>query len=418
MSIATLQERIGKRTLSAFMALCLVLGGITPAQAVNEREKARRIHDRLTGVPPSNLVLTQMTAMLVANNEQGAADLAMQNPNFLNVTVKNLVIPWTNLDMTVFADFNDAAATVIGLISDGSDFRRILYDDVIYVGTTGGLSAYSNSNNNHYSEIEHRNLDLRTELTAVSQSTTTGHPAESIAGVMTTRASARAFFDGGTNRAMFRQVMLNYLCVDLEQVQDITRTPNYIRQDVSRSPGGDSSIFLNNCIGCHAGMDGMMGAFAYYEWTYTTDVETGQMTYNSAPITYLIEGNSYTSRVSKKLRINPNNFPSGFFMVNDSWINYWRTGVNANMGWGLDATLSPSNATQAPYSNSGAASLGREMANTEAFARCQVVKVYRHICFNDPSETTLQTMVTNFKGSNFNMQTVFADAAINCQGTF
>jgi len=41
------------------------------------------------------------------------------------------------------------------------------------------------------------------------------------------------------------------------------------RQDVSRSPGGDSRLFLNNCIACHSGMDPMTQAFAYYDYDET-----------------------------------------------------------------------------------------------------------------------------------------------------
>ena len=83
---------------------------------------------------------------------------------------------------------------------------------------------------------------------------------------MTTRAAAAAFFVAGTNRAMFRFTLLNHLCNDLEQVKDSSYSPDRIRQDVSRSPGGDSRLFLNSCIGCHNGMDPMAQAFAYYNF--------------------------------------------------------------------------------------------------------------------------------------------------------
>ena len=65
---------------------------------------------------------------------------------------------------------------------------------------------------------------------------------------------------------MFRFTLLNHLCMDLEQVHDTSITPDHIRQDVSRSPGGDSRVFLNNCIGCHAGMDPLAQAYAYYNY--------------------------------------------------------------------------------------------------------------------------------------------------------
>jgi hypothetical protein len=435
MTIATLLRTApGKTAIAASIALSLSLGFLNSTYA-GPREQARRIHDRLTGVPPTNSELAAMTdcitngvassACTTAANSNGIAGissdgkvmatyLAMQNPNFLNVVVKNMVIPWTNKDQTVFAPLNDAAATVIGLIRDGAtkDFREVLYGDIIYTGNDNSLPAYSNSNNNHYIQMEHRNLNLRTVLQAQPQTSVTGHPLEAVAGVLTTRQSARAFFYAGTNRAMFRFTMMNYLCSDLEPIKDITRVPDRIHQDVSRSPGGDSSIFLNNCIGCHAGMDGMLGAFAYYNWgpavfDPNADPETQSMTYVQSPNTYTLSGKSFTSRVVPKFVQNFPNFPYGYFTTDNSWINYWRTGPNAKLGWA-------GNTPQAPSTGTGAAALGQELANSEAFARCQVIKVYRQVCFNDPTESTLGTIVTDFKNSNYNMLKVFSDAAINC----
>ena len=101
---------------------------------------------------------------------------------------------------------------------------------------------------------------------------------------MTTRGAASAFFINGTNRAMFRFTMMNHLCNDLPMVMDITRPPDRIRQDVTRSPGGVSTLFLTNCIGCHSGMDPMAQAFAYYNFSATdptmTDT-TGQIVYTA-----------------------------------------------------------------------------------------------------------------------------------------
>ena len=90
-----------------------------------------------------------------------------------------------------------------------------------------------------------------------------------------------AFFSDGTNRAMLRFTLMNHLCTDLEPLKDITRTPDRVRRDVSRSPGGDSRIFQNGCVGCHAGMDGLAGAYAYYEWDYSTDKADGQLVYRN-----------------------------------------------------------------------------------------------------------------------------------------
>jgi len=428
MSIANLlNKQTGRAALVAASAVCVFSLAINTASA-GDREKAKFIHDRIAGVPATNAVLATMTTDVAAGGAsiRNAVTTAMNDPNFLNVKVKNMVMPWTNKDETVFADFNDAAATITGYIRDGKDFRGILFDNVIYTGNAGGLPAYSTTNNNHYIQMEHQNLNLRTVLQEQVQSTVTGYPTEAIAGVTTTRQAARAFMYAGTNRAVFRANLMSYLCTDLEEIKDITRTNNYVRQDVSRSPGGDSEIFLNNCVGCHAGMDGMAGAYAYYTWGPNVfddnlDPETQSMTYHTTAITYQVDGADIAAptRTTRKHRINRTNFIYGWETSDDSWTNYWRTGQNAKLEW---ANNSPQASIAVPASIPGAAVgnaalLGQELANTNAFARCQVTKVYRHVCLNDPAEATLQTLTTNFVNSTYDMRTVFTDSVIDCMNS-
>ena len=114
---------------------------IDSAQAVN-REQAKRIHDRIAGVPPSESVLAAMVADTSSQSDINAAFTAMENRNFYDVTLKNLVAPWTNESQTVFTPLNDYTATVIGMIRDNVDIRKILYDNVLYVGKASlGLPA-------------------------------------------------------------------------------------------------------------------------------------------------------------------------------------------------------------------------------------------------------------------------------------
>ncbi len=97
--------------LIAAVAVAALLAA--PALA-GPREQAKRLHDRLAGVPPTDAVLTQMQNDIAANNAAAAALLAIDNPSFYNVTLKNWVTPWTNREQTVFAPLNDYTATVIG----------------------------------------------------------------------------------------------------------------------------------------------------------------------------------------------------------------------------------------------------------------------------------------------------------------
>jgi hypothetical protein len=375
------------------MALCLLLNCLACASAGElERRQAKRMHDRLTGVPPSGQTLDVMEAEIAAGNATGAALLAMDDSAFYNVTLKNFATPWTNRDQSVFAPLNDYTATVIGMIRDEVPFNRLLSADLVYIGDGSlGLPAYSMSNNDHYEAMEAQGIDLKTGLRPVAQSAVTDLPASATAGIMTTRAAADAFFIAGTNRAMFRFTLLNHLCNDLEQLKDITRSPDRIRQDVSRSPGGDSRIFLNACIGCHSGMDPMAQAFAYYNF----DAGSARLQYTPGV-------------VQPKYLINADNFKYGYVTPDDHWDNYWRSGANSLLGWD----------TGLPGSGSGAKSLGMELAGSRAFAACQVKKAFRTVCLRAPGNAAdrgqVDTMVADFIASNYNMKTVFAEAAVYC----
>lgn len=372
-------------------------------------EQAKRIHDRLAGVPPTEPVLLDMKADLDAGDTIAAAYTAMDNDAFYSATLKNWAAPWTNREQNVFVPLNDYIATVIGVVKDEIDFRRVLYDDIIYVGT-GVATPYSISSNAHYEQLEASGASLKTNLQQREQSVITGLPADATAGIVTSRAASKAFFIAGTNRANFRFTLLNHLCLDLEQVHDTSRIPDRIRQDVSRSPGGDARVFLNNCIGCHSGMDPMAQAFAYYNYVFDAENdltgENGSLQYNAQGMTDPATG----SRVQAKYRFNGATFPFGFVTPDDSWDNYWREGINKALGW--DEAL--------PGSGSGAKTMLQELAHSEAFAQCQVTKAFKAVCLRDPGDnadrTQISSMVSSFAGSGYNMKMVFAEAADYCKG--
>ena len=68
----------------------------------------------------------------------------------------------------------------------------------------------------------------------------------------------------------------------------------------------------------------------------------------------------------------------------------------------------------------GAKSLGRELAHSDAFATCQVQKVFKAVCFRSPSDaqdrTKIQSMTATFKSSGYQLKRVFAEAATYCMG--
>ncbi len=393
---------------------CVLVWVLAQAPAwAGSLEQAKRIHDRLAGVPPSESVLLAMKNSIDSTgNGLAAADIAMANDSFYRVTIKNWAAPWTNRDQSVFVPLNDYIATVIGMVRDDVDFREVLWQNIIYVGQ-GIAPGYANNNNDHYVAIEtgesggqpyvYQDVLVRRTQTEVTQI-----PTSAAAGVMTTRAASRAFFIAGTNRAQLRFTLMNHLCRDLEQVHDITRVPDRIRQDVSRSPGGDARAFLNGCIGCHSGMDPLAQAFAYYNFIYDADNdltgENGYLEYRTA-----VDPETGT-QVQPKYHINSATFPYGYVTPNDNWDNYWRQGTNSQLGW--DTSL--------PGSGTGASSMGRELAHSQAFAQCQVKKVFEAVCLREPEDQSdrdqLVAMEAIFVAGNYAMKPVFADAADYCKG--
>jgi len=395
----------------------------TALAGVAERDQARRIHDRLAGIPPTNTVLDAMEAAILANpgttGEEDAADIAMNNPAFYNVTLKNYAAPWTNEAQTTFVPLNDYTATVIGIIRDDLDFRQVLFGDIIYTGNASGLTAYSNSNNNHYEQLEQLgpvtgDLSNTGILQQQTQSSVTGLPANATAGVITTRAAAEAFFTDGTNRAMLRFTLMNHLCTDLEPLKDVSRIPDRVRQDVSRSPGGDSRIFMFSCIGCHAGMDGLTGAYSKYNFNTVTN----SLDYARTDATALADEtlNGYVAGgISGKYANNADNFKSGYITTDESWINYWRNGPNKLLGWNATPNDPDLHGNER---GEGAKSMGAELANSTAFASCQVKKAFKAVCFRNSDDyaadrTIVDTITTSFM-SGYNMKSVFAKVAAYC----
>jgi hypothetical protein len=328
-----------------------------------------------------------------------AANYAMtQGENrryFATVTLKNLAAPWTNRDQSVFVPLNDYTTLVIGMVINDEPFNEILTTNEIYYAP-GVSPAPSASSNAHYENLESRmmapDFDPMAELTTMPQSSAYPMlPAGATAGAITTRAASESFFIAGTNRAMFRFTLLNHMCMDLEQVHDTSIVPDRIRQDVSRSPGADSRVFLNNCIGCHAGMDPMAQAFAYNNFNEAT----GSIEYTDGV-------------VQPKYFNNDQTFVDGFITPDNSWSNYWREGQNALLGW--DPGL--------PGEGVGAKSLGEELAGTRAFAECQVTKVFQSVCLREPVDgadrSRVDTMTDSFIGNNYNLRQVFAESADYC----
>lgn len=154
----------------------------------------------------------------------------------------------------------------------------------------------------------------------------------------------------------------------------------------------------------------MAQAFAYYDFVHDVDQDpegiNGQITYNDVGTIDPITG----TRVVPKYFNNAANFPFGFATPDDSWSNYWRAGPNSDLGW--DSAL--------PGGGSGAKSMGTELAHSDAFAYCQVTKVFENVCLRSPADPAdrgqIDSMVGSFQGSGYSLRRVFAESAAYCRG--
>ena len=369
------------------------------------REQAFTIFNRLNGVPPSPEVWKKMTDMITAGDYRSAALVAIDQSNgaFYNVFLKDFVAPWTNETEDPRVDLNDYTATVIGMVRDEVPFQQALYGDIVYVGLSPDpstpLPEYSvtgTNGNAHYQAIETRKLPLHKTLVRKQQSKLSYLTEDVAAGIFTTRGFASGYYDAGTNRVAVNFAFKTFLCHEMEKLTDNTRPDYRVRRDVTRSPAGDPTVFKNRCSGCHSGMDGHAGAFAYLDWA----TDRG-LIYNA------LDPRNVTAH---KFNRNANEFPAGYVTEDDSWINLWATeGPNAALGW------------NGAEKGQGVKQWGRMLSQVDAFPKCMAQKALVAVCdvnSDDPKvQLAINQLANSFKSKNrFNMKHLFAQAAVMCRG--
>jgi len=376
------------------LALFSLLGtSSASAQTVpSDMQQAVLLYTRVTGVAPTGSVLGQVQSLAAAKNFTGVATLAVQQPQFYNVTLRNLFAAESNRDNSVFVPLNDYIVTAIGMVHDDVNYSSALSADILY--TLKGVSpAASASNNNHYQAADTAVVDIASNLNATQQTIAYGYPAAAVAGLITTRAGAIQHFDAGTNRRGYNLNIINQTCHQMEQIMDTSLPSDRIRQDVAASPGGDSRVRLQSCVGCHSHMDPMASAFAYYDFNETT----GAMVYTAG-------------KVNAKYFINATNNPYGYVTTDDSWESRIRLG-------GADKNIFMFSASL-PGKGNGAAAFGQEIAQSTAFATCQVTKAFKAVCLRAPSSTKdgneIDALTKSFTNGGYKLKQTFADAAHYC----
>lgn len=414
------------RGLLTLTIVAALLSHIPGAEA-GPREQASRLFDRLASTP---LLLTdarraQMEALITQGNLLGAAQIATADDRFYNLTVKTWATPMSNReeDWQVAQRSNsvhyltDFVAMVIGTVRDDRNAQELLNGDFTYAVTEAitGVTPYTPVDadyNKHYQNLEDTNVNLRQKLVRITPQKTDFSDA---AGVITSQAWGRAHFLAGTNRRPVHYALREFLCTDIQALRDANYPLTRIRRDVDRAPGGDTTVFATTCKTCHGGMDGLAGAFAYYDYSVIFSPEMDPAAPPLLPGFYggrqlmRFPNATFPTRTSpvSKMNQNSNVFSGGYVTTNDSWVNYFaasQTSVNLAIGW-------PANMT----SGNGPKSLGTMLANTRGFPVCMAQRVFRKLCAREPlavEASTINTLADQFVASGFKLKGLFENTAI------
>jgi len=253
---------------------------------------------------------------------------------------------------------------------------------------TSGNGPYGDiryDDNIHYRNLETRVSNWPERLQARTQSnvySTVNYSSkvdnEDIMGVITSRQMGRANFAAGTNRRGFLNPM-RFLCREINQLQDASAPDVRVRRDIDRAPGGDHSVFETNCRSCHAGMDGMAGAFAFFNFDVSSN--EGILRYNKNGLDGQPTEQDFSAGTNQKKQWRQNNmFPAGHLIKNNTWFNFWSSGgPNVALGWRLP------DGGQSLTEGTGAHALGEVLANAEAFSDCMANRAFERVCLRVPT---------------------------------
>lgn len=406
------------------MSAIVMLGFTSYTHAQNQQQinNAKWIFERITGVKWAADHPLILQAALLPQNQ--IADMASQQPQFLNVTVKEFALEMSTRDETIRLPLNDFAASVMGVVRDNRDARELLFGNFYYVGDPARIPAdipnvVANANtlatqvlrsNSHYEALDSkvRKLDVGSVLMRVEGQSLVSAIANNVntvvanpdpAGILTSRTWIEAHAVAGTNRRPVEFAFRQFMCLPIEQWADAAASDVRIGRDIDRFPGDDHMKFQTSCKSCHTVMDGFRGAWARWDLNGDRAINTNVSNLNAD-----------NNRVLVKLNRNAEVYPGGYVTTNDSWVNNAIRGTNATQfGWrGLDGRTPASSGT-------GVNSFGRLIAHSERFSTCMAKRVFKSVCRKDLSDSELPfyaQLGRQFESSNYNLKSLFQTVAL------
>lgn len=390
------------------------------------RQKALLIYQRIVGVrvPIGHFDLVFMEERLKANDLEGAVKRVIENPNFYRITVKDFALKMSNQGESLRIPLNDMTATIIGIVRDEINAKEMLTGNFYYRGQERLQNVPDNvmrdilMSNNHYEALETQDnqgrFDDQGGLAGVlvkveGQVVKKGNemvPNPSASGVITSRAYMEATASMGTNRAVIADTLKKFTCRSIEEASDTSAPDTFIGQDVERNPGGDPIAFLNKCRGCHSILDAFKPATAYI------DFEDGYLKHGRVLLASNVEDSDNVNLIDAspngvplKLTRNADKFPNGYKISNRNWKNRATGPGNASFFQWRSSDI-----------GSGLNAYARLLADSGAFSRCMVHRVYRSVCKRKPSkfeEAWVQQISSRFESQNYNLKWLFSQIVTN-----
>ncbi|MBK9321707.1 MAG: hypothetical protein IPM97_01920 [Bdellovibrionaceae bacterium] len=403
-------------TASAFISVhAQVKPDMTAGDLTAAQSNAKKLYERITGtkLPADSPLISQMANLIQQGNSLGAAKLATQDPNFYNITVKLMALPLSTREESLKSPLTDFVAGFIGVTRDDRDARELLTGNFYYRGS--GANVRSDivadilNSNNHYDDLERTRADLSTNLVRVegqvlstSATTTVANPDP--AGVLTSRGFMGAHALMGTNRRLVEYTFREFMCVPLNMWADTGASDLRIGRDIDRFPSGDHTKFLTSCKGCHTVQDGFRGAFAKWDFSGTGGLKNSAVHTRGDGGGFTIAAD--TRGVVNKMNKNNTVFPSGYVMIDSSFVNNAIRPANAALfGWRGNA-----------LSGTGVKDFGTVVSNSSRFSQCMAKRVFETVCRKILDETKSRDALikwgTEFEASGYKLKSLFESMSV------
>ncbi len=355
-------------------------------------DKARLIYQRLAGRTPkiTEANFVAMVADVKAGRLVDAAAKASSDAGFVNNTLRLFAAPINAKSQTYQAlDLTPGMAYIMGKVRDGAPIKQLLTGKDYYNIDLTGVTC--NNNENPFACATRLDLDLSTRLVLSNtpqqpiMSTTNGAnggarqpaqvPASEIAGLFTMEGFGSAGLFAGTNRAPIQQFYNQLWCTpnqNLRATQDVIG--KWVGRDISRDPEGTGlTVFRKECQSCHFAIDGMRGAFAFFD---TVDVNDRNL------VAYAANAQGVpTNAVVPKYARGVATYPAGYAVVDNSWELMFTAAQKATLGYDGSG----------PTSGRGVASMAEALTHFDALEKCMVKKAAELVCPVDPNLSTLGT---------------------------